>query len=67
MLTDLDGTELGTYAGNRLKKYWQRKEEENKKGNEKGLNTFQCDDKDKPSAQSSKWPLPNSDFFIRVP
>ena len=68
VLTDLDGTELGAYAGNRLKKYWQRKEdEENKKGNEKGLNTFQYDDKDKTSAQSSKWTLPNSDFFIRVP
>ena len=35
-------------AGNRLQKYWQHKEEEeNKKVNEKGLNTFQCDDKDK--------------------
>ena len=55
VLTDLYGTELGAYAGNRLKNYWQRNEEEkNQKGNEKGLNTFYCDDDDKPSAQSSK-------------
>ena len=39
VLIDLDGTELGAYTGNRLKKYWQCKEE-NEKGNEKKLNIF---------------------------
>ena len=47
VLAELDSARLdGAYAGNRLKKYWQRpiKEEEiNKKGNENGRNATQID------------------------
>ena len=58
VLAELDGARLdGTFAGNRLKKYWQRptkEEETNKKGNENGRNATQIDEVEGKEA----WPLP---------
>ena len=72
---ELDGAKVdGIYAGNRLKKYWQRATQKegdnttqkediigNKTGNENGENAIQKEDR------SGKWLLPGLGFFVRMP
>ena len=70
MLTELDGAKLdGAYAGNRLKKYWQRStQKEVEKEPDEPEEPDKPDEPDKSEDSGrKKWLLPGRGFFVQIP